>query len=156
MSGEGGRSAWLGSVCLASDWNRAISISGVRGARCRITATSPAERGDVGAERRVAVCQGRAYATIHGGRWCSCGPIPRGDRIRGEAGGRPAGWELGCIARASAVEGRTCSKTKPPVDHEDDHMYEAMEGSTGLQESAGALKRGRRSGPACFSSSLLA
>ncbi|EJK69201.1 hypothetical protein THAOC_09576 [Thalassiosira oceanica] len=122
MPGEGGRSVWLGWVCLASDWNRAISISGVRGARCRITATSPAERGDVGADRRVAVCQGRAYTTIHGGRWCSCGPIPRGDRIRGEAGRRPAGWELGCIARASAVEGRTCSKTKPPVDHEDDHM----------------------------------
>ncbi|EJK69393.1 hypothetical protein THAOC_09358 [Thalassiosira oceanica] len=93
MPWEGGRSVWLGSACLTSDWNRAISISGVRGARCRITATSPAERGDVGADRRAAVRRRRAYTTIHGGWRCFCGSNLRGGRIRGEAGGRSAVWE---------------------------------------------------------------
>ncbi|EJK69231.1 hypothetical protein THAOC_09528 [Thalassiosira oceanica] len=43
-----------------------------------------------------------------------------------EAGGRSAGWELGFISRASALEGRTTWETKPPVKG---HSYEAMDGS---------------------------
>ncbi|EJK60201.1 hypothetical protein THAOC_19495 [Thalassiosira oceanica] len=121
MPGEGARSVWLGSVCLTSDWKGGISISGVRGVSCRISANSEPEQGNMGADRRAAVRRGRAYTTIHDGRWCSRGPIPRGDRIRGEAGGRPAGWELGCIARASAFEGRTNRETKPTVN-EDNRM----------------------------------
>lgn len=30
------------------------------------------------------------------------------------------------------------------------HLYEVMDGSAGLQESVGVLKRGRRSGPASY------
>ncbi|EJK47167.1 hypothetical protein THAOC_34137 [Thalassiosira oceanica] len=53
---------------------------------CLRRTNSPAEWGDVEADRRAAVHRGRTYATIHGGWECSCCPNPRGDRIRGEAG----------------------------------------------------------------------
>ena len=62
------------------------------------------------------------------------------------------GRALGCIARASALEGRIRSKYE--ADSERGHSYEAMDGSTVLQDSVGALKRGRRSGPASTSSLL--
>ncbi|EJK74694.1 hypothetical protein THAOC_03615, partial [Thalassiosira oceanica] len=139
MPREGGRSVWLGSVCLTSDWNRAISISGVRGARCRITANSPAERGDVGADRRAVVCRGWAYTTIHGGWWCSCGPNIRGGRIRGEAGGRPAVWERRRIARALAVKRGV--RSEYGAASKGGQSNEVTKGPVDPRASAGALER---------------
>jgi len=87
------------------------------------------------------------YGSVYGVEAC------RGVRIRGEAGWSAccAERQLGCIARVSAVERRIRSEYE--AAGEQGHpmhgqLFEAMDGSTVLQESVGALKRGRRSGPA--------
>ncbi|EJK76506.1 hypothetical protein THAOC_01727, partial [Thalassiosira oceanica] len=133
MPWEGGSCAWLGSVCLTSGWGGAFSISGVRGARCRITATSPAERGDgerIGVPPCVEDGRMRQY-TAAGGAPVVQTPEVIGYEARGWRG-RSAGWELGCIARASAFESVSALNTMPPVN-EDIHMRR-LTGRLVLQE----------------------
>ena len=61
--------------------------------------------------------------------------------------GGTVGW-LWCITRASAVEGRIRSEYEAAGER--GRSYEALEGSTVLQDSVGAFKRGRRLGPASY------
>ena len=73
--------------------------------------------------------------------------------MRREAESVLRGRAMGCITRASALEGHIRSKYEAAGER--GHSYEAMDGSTVLQDSVGALKRGRRSG-LLLTSSLLA
>ena len=102
----------------------------------------------MGADRRAAVRRGRAYMTIHGGRGA---PMVYGvEAFEYEA--RPDGVvpRRNCclLVRASAVEGRIRSEYEAAGER--GRSYEAMEGSTVLQDSVGAFKRGRRLGPASY------
>ncbi|EJK54110.1 hypothetical protein THAOC_26330 [Thalassiosira oceanica] len=146
MPGEGCIFIWSGSCSLASGWKGSVWSTGVRGARCRITATSPAERAmweRIGVQPCAEGGRIRQY-TADGGALV----VPNPEAIGYEARGWRAFRWLRTGLHREGVGLRGAYHSGNEAAGERGQSYEAMDGSTGLQESVGALKRGRRSGPA--------